>query len=224
MSPDPEKSALAALKQAEEEARKAQQELDGKREELKSAKANEKAAAAQLTEAQDRVKTRWVLLVGETVLNAVEREMRDSKGQMQEWFNQLNPVLDTDIKPDDRVLYDSWKQQMRKMGATEDNAKRDTEDNAGSGSTDSPTKAIVGWKPKSFGDNNWGSQLSGKAVAELPQDLTGVPIIVTTSKGESWEAHITEVVSRSETTVFVRDTGKPKSLTPAGDPLAGAQA
>ena len=37
---------------------------------------------------------------------------------------------------------------------------------------------------------------AGDAVAQLPQDLTGVPIIVTTSKGQSWEARITEVVRR----------------------------
>ena len=81
----------------------------------------------------------------------------------------------------------------------ENDAKSDTDANAGSGSTDSQ-KAIVSWKPKSLGDNEWGSQLTGKAVADLHQDLIGLPIIVTTSKGDSWEARITEVVSRSEKT------------------------
>ena len=209
-TPDPEKSALAALKQAEEETEKAKQELDDKRQELRSAKANEKAAAARLTEAKQRVKTRWVLLVGEAVLNAVERELRESEGKKQGWVDRLDPVLDTDIKPDDRVLYDDWKRDMRKLGTTENDAKSDTDANAGRGSTDSP-KAIVGWKPKSLGDNEWGSQLTGKAVADIPQDLTGLPIIVTTSKGDSWEARITEVVSRDEKTVIVRDTGRPNA-------------
>ena len=94
-------SALAALKEAETEAREAQQELDAKRQELKSVKAGVKAAAARLTEAQERVKTRWVLLVGESVLNAVERQLLDFKGKKRQWFNLLNPVLDTDIKPDE---------------------------------------------------------------------------------------------------------------------------
>ena len=67
------------------------------------------------------------------------------------------------------------------------------------------------WKPKSLGDNEWGSQLTGKAVADLPQDLIGLSIIVTTSNGASWEARITEVVSRSEKTVIVRNTGKPNA-------------
>ena len=209
-TPDPEKSARAALKQAEEETEKTKQELDDKRQELRSAKANEKAAAARLTEAKQRVKTRWVLLVGEAVLNAVERELRESEGKKQGWVDRLDPVLDTDIKPDDRVLYDDWKRDMRKLGTTENDAKSDTDANAGRGSTDSP-KAIVGWKPKSLGDNLWGSQLTGKVVADLPQDLIGLPIIVTTSKGDSWEARITEVVSRSEKTVIVRNTGKPNA-------------
>ena len=209
-SPDPEKSALDALKQAEEEAHKAKQELDDKRQELRAAKANEKTAAALLTEANKRVKTRWVLLVGEAVLNAVERELRESEGKKQGWFDRLDPVLDTEIKPDDRVLYDDWKLDIRKLGATENDAKSDTDANAGSGSTDSQ-KAIVSWKPKSLGDNLWGSQLTGKAVADLHQDLIGLPIIVTTSKGDSWEARITEVVSRSEKTVIVRNTGKPNA-------------
>ena len=68
--PDPEKSALAALKKAEEEAKTAKQELDDERDKLQ-AKANEKAAAARLTEAKERVKTRWVLLVGEAIINEV---------------------------------------------------------------------------------------------------------------------------------------------------------
>ena len=216
--PDPEKTALAALKQAEEEAEVAKQEVKDKRQELKTAKASEKAAAAQLTEAKVRVKTRWVLLVGEAVLNAADRELSDSKGKKQEWFNQLNPVLVTDIKPDDRVLYDGWKKQMQELGATEDDTKSDNGANAGSDSKDSP-KPVVGWQPKSLGNSEWGAQLTGKSVAELPQDLTGVPIIVTTSKGKSWESRITDVVSRDEKTVIVRTAEKPK-LPDDGPPTA----
>ena len=208
-TPDPEKSALEVLKQAEEEAQKAKLELEGKRQEVKSAKANEKAAAERLTEAKKRVETRWLLLVGEAVVNAVERELRDSESKKQEWFDRLDPVLHTDIKPDDRVLYDDWKQDMRKLGATDDDAKSDTDPNAVSDSMDS-LKPSVGWKPKSLGDNEWGAQLTGDAVAELPQNLTGVPIIVATSKGKSWETRITEEVSRDDKTVIVRTAGKPK--------------
>ena len=208
--PDPEKSALAALKEAEAEARKAQQEFDEKRQELRSAKAGAKAAAARLTEAHERVETRWMLLVGEATLNAVERQLRDSKGKKQQWFNQLNPVLDTDIKPDDRVLYDNWKQRMQELGAIENRAKSVTDTDAGSDAKDSP-KPIVGWKPVRIGDKGWGSQLIGKAVADLPQELNGVPIIVTSSKAGSWEARIEEVVSRDENSVIVRDTGKPEA-------------
>ena len=208
-TPDPEKTALEALKQAEGEAEQAKQELEEKRQELKSAKANEKAAAERLTEAKERVKTRWVLLVGEAILNAVERELRDSGGKNQEWFNRLDPVLVTDIKPDDRVLYDDWKQDMRKLGATENDANSDTAD----ANAMNALKPIVGWKPVQVqvGDEKkWGSKLTGDAVAELPQDLTCVPIIVTTSTGQAWEARITEVVSRDDKTVIVHDTGKPK--------------
>lgn len=150
-----------------------------------------------------------MLLVGEAVLNAVERELRESEGKKQGWFDRIDPVLDTDIKPDDRVLYDDWKLDMRKLGATEDDAKSDTDD---ANAMDS-LKPIVGWKPVQVpvGDEKkWGSKFTGDAVADLPQDLIGVPIIVTTSKGKSWDARITEVVSRDEKTVIVRTDGEPK--------------
>ena len=176
---------------------------------MRSAKANQKAAAERLTEAKERVKTRWVLLVGEAILSAVERELRDSGGEKQEWFDRLDPVLDTDIKPDDRVLYDDWKLDMRKLCATEDDTNSDTDD---ANAMDS-LKPSVGWKPVQVqvGDEKkWGSKLTGDAVADLPHDLIGVPIIVTTSKGNAWETRITEVVSQDEKTVIVRTAGKPK--------------
>ena len=240
----------------ESEAREAQQELDAKRQELKSVKAGVKATAAKLTEAQERVKTRWVLLVGESVLNAVERQLLDFKGEKGQWFNLLNPVLDTDIKPDDRVLYDNWKQRMQKLGATEDDAQSDTDatvgkeskdasassgesqdhpsagsdskgssvssdaQNASASSGEPPStssdskglrKPIIGWKPVRLDDNSWGSKLTGKAVADLPEELDGAPIVVTASKGETWETRIEEVVSRDGNTVIVRDTGKPEA-------------
>ena len=127
-------------------------------------------------------------------------------------------MLVTDIKPDDRVLYDGWKQQMQELGATDDDAKSDTDPNAVNDSMDA-LKPIVGWKPKSLDDSEWGAQLTGKSVADLPQDLTDVPIIVTTSKGKSWESRITEVVSRDEKTVIVRTPEKPK-LPDDGPPTA----
>ena len=218
-TPDPEKSALEVLKQAEEEAQQAKRELDDKRQELKSAKANDKAAAERLTEAKQRVETRWVLLVGEAVLSAVKRELSDSGGEKQGWFDRLDPVLDTDIKPDDRVLYDDWKLKMQKLGATENDVTSDTVDADAMNSL----KPIVGWKPvqvKVGDETKWGAKLSGDAVAELPQNLICVPIIVTTSKGQSWESRITEVVSRDEKTVIVLDTGKPKP--PDDSPLAAS--
>ena len=251
-----ETSALAALKEAESEAREAQQELDAKRQELKSVKAGVKATAAKLTEAQERVKTRWVLLVGESVLNAVERQLLDFKGEKRQWFNLLNPVLNTDIKPDDRVLYDNWKQRMQKLCATEDDAQSDTDATVGRESKDASAssgesqdhpsagsdskgsnvssdaqdasassgehpstssdskglrKPIIGWKPVRLDDNSWGSKLTGKSVADLPEELDGAPIVVTASKGETWETRIEEVVSRDGNTVIVRDTGKPEA-------------
>ena len=184
-------------------------------------------------EAQERVKTRWVLLVGEAVLNAVARELRNSKGKKQEWFDLLDQVLDTDVKPDDRSLYDGWKKQMQKLVSTDNDAdngsgvdatqkqkakqKPDAEDDsknngdadAGSASMDAP-EPIVGWKPTRLGGNEWGAILTGKPVANLPQDLLGAPIIVTDSKGTTWRTTITVVVSRDEKTVTVRDAGRPK--------------
>ena len=236
LPPDPEKSALAVLKEAEAAAEEAQQDLDAKRQEVKAAKAVVKAAAANLTEAKERLMTRWVLLVGEAILNATERQLQDSKGKQQQWFNLLNPVLDAGIKPDDRTLYDDWKRRMQMLGAPEngstatgdtdadEDAKKDPgtkpggDPQASSGedpSTSSDAKALlkpsIGWKPVRLDDKSWGSRLTGKAVADLPEDLDGAPIVVTASKGETWEARIKEVVSRDEKTVIVRDSGKPES-------------
>ena len=51
--------------------------------------------------------------------------------------------------------------------------------------------------------------LDGPEVEQLPQDLTGTRITVTDSRGTSWNATIEEVVSRSNTRIVVRDSGRP---------------
>jgi len=65
-----------------------------------------------------------------------------------------------------------------------------------------------GWKPCRVGQG-WGSMLDGPDVEQLPQDLTGTRITVTDSRGASWNATIEEVVSRSNSRIVVRDSGRP---------------
>ena len=71
-----------------------------------------------------------------------------------------------------------------------------------------PQQVLDGWKPCRVGQG-WGSALAGPGVAQLRGELRGTRITVTDSKGHSWTATINEVVSRSETRIVVRDSGRP---------------
>ena len=67
---------------------------------------------------------------------------------------------------------------------------------------------LAGWKPCKLGDG-WGAVLDGPGVAALAADLRGTPIRITDSRGGSWMATITEVVSRDQQRIVVRDSGRP---------------
>ena len=51
--------------------------------------------------------------------------------------------------------------------------------------------------------------LDGPDVAALAEDPRGTPISITDSRGGSWTATITEVVSRNQQHIVVRDSGRP---------------
>ena len=67
---------------------------------------------------------------------------------------------------------------------------------------------LAGWKPCKLGDG-WGAVLDGPGVAEVAEDPRGTPISITDSRGDSWTATITEVVSRNRQRIVVRDSGRP---------------
>ena len=67
---------------------------------------------------------------------------------------------------------------------------------------------LAGWKPCKLG-NGWGAVLDGPGVAEVAEDPRGTPISITDSRGDSWTATITEVVSRNRQRIVVRDSGRP---------------
>ena len=68
---------------------------------------------------------------------------------------------------------------------------------------------LAGWKPCKLGDG-WGAVLDGPAADALPGETrAGTPISITDSKGGSWTAEITEVVSRNQQRIVVRDSGRP---------------
>ena len=73
---------------------------------------------------------------------------------------------------------------------------------------DAPNGSLAGWRPCKLGDG-WGAALEGPRVAALPEDLHGTPIRITDSRGDSWTASITEVVSRNRQRIVVRDSGRP---------------
>ena len=62
--------------------------------------------------------------------------------------------------------------------------------------------------PASSADG-WGAVLDGPGVAEVAEDPRGTPISITDSRGGSWMATITEVVSRNQQRIVVRDSGRP---------------
>ena len=66
---------------------------------------------------------------------------------------------------------------------------------------------LAGWRPCKLGDG-WGAVLDGPDVAALPENPRGTPISITDSKGGSWTAEITEVVSRNRQRIVVRDSGR----------------
>ena len=67
---------------------------------------------------------------------------------------------------------------------------------------------LAGWRPCKLGDG-WGAVLDGPDVAALAEDRRGTPISVTDSRGGSRTATITEVVSRNQQRIVVRDSGRP---------------
>ena len=75
---------------------------------------------------------------------------------------------------------------------------------------DAPPKRepLDGWRPCKLGDG-WGAVLDGPGVAALPDDPRGTPIRITDSRGGSWTATITAVVSRNQQHIVVRDSGRP---------------
>ena len=66
---------------------------------------------------------------------------------------------------------------------------------------------VVGWTPARLPDGSWGSRHHDPAV--LPQNLVSRVVEIMTRKGDSWTTMIEYTVSRSETHVLVKDTGRP---------------
>ena len=71
---------------------------------------------------------------------------------------------------------------------------------------------IPGWSPWSLGVNTWGSRYQGDT-RQLPDDLVGFSIEVTTQKGDTWVTRVVEVLEWTPDSVLVRDSGKPSTTT-----------
>ena len=71
---------------------------------------------------------------------------------------------------------------------------------------------IEGWKPRRLPGGEWGAVLTGPDVAELPDDdqLPRTPIVVTDNKGDTWTTTLVDLVSRTDSTVLVRTSGRPR--------------
>ena len=79
--------------------------------------------------------------------------------------------------------------------------------------TEPQKTTIEGWRPRRLPGDNWGAVIEGPRVAELPDNdnLPGTPIVVTDKRDESWSTTITEVVDRTDTTIVVKNSGRPRT-------------
>ncbi|MCY4508878.1 MAG: hypothetical protein OXG35_18265 [Acidobacteria bacterium] len=60
--------------------------------------------------------------------------------------------------------------------------------------------------------SDWGAQLRGHAAVQaLPMELVGRLIRVTDSNHYSWDTRVTEVVSRDDVSIIVRNSGRPRA-------------
>jgi len=76
-----------------------------------------------------------------------------------------------------------------------------------------PAKATIeGWKPRRLPGGEWGAILRGPNVAELPDDdqLLRTPIVVTDNKNDPWTKALVDVVSRTDSTIVVRTSRRPR--------------
>ena len=76
-----------------------------------------------------------------------------------------------------------------------------------------PTKpTIKGWKPRRLPGGEWGAILTSPDVAGLPDDdqLPRTPIVVTDNKGDAWTTTLVDVVTRTDSTIVIRTSGRPR--------------
>ena len=71
---------------------------------------------------------------------------------------------------------------------------------------------IEGWKPRRLPGGEWGAVLTGPHVAELPDNdqLSRTPIVVTDNKGDAWTTTLVDIVTRTDSTIVVRTSGRPR--------------
>ena len=92
---------------------------------------------------------------------------------------------------------------------------------------------IPGWRPCRVGGTDsphsgsrtpiseWGARLASRtALKALPEELVGRMITITDSSQHSWNTRVTEVVSRDERCVVVRNSGRPRFVGDRPEPEA----
>ena len=123
---------------------------------------------------------------------------------------QKTPIEAVDVTDTAAEAFVEW---------TEDNRERSPADQDEAGrlsdvpEPDPQKTPIEGWRPRRLPGDQWGARLEGPGVAALPDDnqLPGTPIVVTDKRGESWTTTLTEVVERTDTTIVVKNSGRPSS-------------
>ena len=189
---------LEALSGAELLATLEQAETAQRQEEKEVASAREKVAE---TSGELRSRDRhWRIVVGLSVLTHARKS--------PDFRLELDQIFAKRIAKKDRVLLDRWRKQNAPRAESE------------------PTEGgpIRGWVPRKIPqDGAWGAALIKPADMDLPANLVGCEILVTSRKGLQWITKITEVAENNDDKILVRTEnrhdlapGEGATTTPSG--------
>ena len=142
----------------------------------------------------------WRIVVGLSVLTHAKKS--------SDFRLELDQIFAKRIAKKDRVLLDRWRKQNAPRAEPE------------------PTEGgpIRGWVPRKIPqDGAWGAALIKPADMDLPANLVGCEILVTSRNGLRWITKITEVAENNDDKILVRTEnrrdlapGEGATTTPSG--------
>ena len=165
-------------------------QADGAQQEQEKAVAGAREKVAETSGELRRRDRHWRVVVGLSVLTYAATH--------PDFGLELDRIFAERIAAKDRALLDRWRTQNRPQAEPE------------------PTEGgpIRGWVPRKVAqDGTWGAALVKPADMDLPANLVGREILVTSRKGVRWSTEITEVVEKSDDRILVC-TGSRRDIPP----------